>query len=365
MSEWQIQRPPRSEASRPEPGAAPGQIRRVEGSQPPIVHVMAYGPDELEERRVESVREVAEFRDTHPVIWINVDGLGDPATVRWLGERFDLHPLALEDVTNTHQRPKAEEYGHTYYIVARMLHFTGAGLETEQFSIFLGEGFVITFQETHGDCFDPVRQRIRSGRQQIRGGGADYLAYALLDALVDSNFPILERYSDRIDDLEEVALVHPDQRAMARIYSLKRELLVLRRSIWPLREALGTLLRDPTDLFQESTRLYLRDVQDHTVQIVDLVENHRETATSLLDLYLSSISHRMNEVMKVLTIIATIFIPLGFIAGVYGMNFDPEVSRWNMPELSWAYGYPAAIALMAAIAIGLLFFFVRKGWIGR
>jgi magnesium transporter len=235
-------------------------------------------------------------------------------------------------------------------------------LATEQLSLFLGQGFVVTFQERVGDCFDPVRARLRKGGP-IRTRGPDYLTYALIDALVDSWFPVLEQHGERLEDLEDEILVHPARRTIARIHELRRDLMALRRAVWPLRDALGALCRDPTPLIAGETRTYLRDCYDHAVQIIDLLESGRELSADLTDAYLSNINNRMNEIMKVLAVIATIFLPLSFIASVYGMNFHTDKSPWNMPELAWRFGYPFALGLMVLTVIGMLFFFWRRGWL--
>lgn len=263
---------------------------------------------------------------------------------------------------NTHQRPKVEQYSDNLFIVARMIE-RGEQFETDQLGMFLGKDFVITFQHLHGDCLDPLRQRIRTGRGIIRTAGPDYLAYSVLDGVVDSYFPILESFGEEIESLEDATMLRPDRTIISRTHNVKAKLLVLRRAIWPLRDALHVLVRDPTPLVSENTRVYLRDCSDHTFQLIDLLETYRELASDLLDLYHSSLANRMNEVMQVLTVIATIFIPLTFIVGVYGMNFDTKVSPWNMPELEWYWGYPAVWAVMLAVAGGLLYFFKRKGWL--
>jgi magnesium transporter len=237
-------------------------------------------------------------------------------------------------------------------------------LESEQISIFVGKNFVLTFQEREGDCFEPVRERIRAGRGRIRKEGPDYLTYAIIDAVVDNYFPILEHYGERIEGLEAEVITSTTDETIAKIHDIKRDLLSLRRAIWPKREALSALSREPQPVFSDETRVYLRDCYDHTVQLMDMVETYRELASGLMDVYLTSVSNRMNEVMKVLTIIATIFIPLGFVAGVYGMNFNQETSAFNMPELGWKYGYLYCLGLMAVIAAGLLVYFRRKGWLG-
>jgi magnesium transporter len=324
---------------------------------------MAYGPDGLADQTLEDVGSVRSFLGRWPVTWVNVDGLGDAAAISKLGEIFSIHRLALEDVVSVHQRAKVEQYGQQIFIVARMAN-AGERIETEQLSIFLGRNYVLTFQESQGDCFDPVRERIRKAGGKIRHAGPDYLAYALLDAFIDNCFPVLEVYGERLEGLEDEVIVNPERQVIAQIHEAKRDLLTLRRAVWPLREALNSLARESTPLITDETRLYLRDCYDHTVQIIDLLENYRDVASSLMEVYLSSVSNRLNEIMKILTIFTTIFIPLNFIAGIYGMNFHSESSPWSMPELRWYWGYPFALALMAALALGMLFYFRRKGWIG-
>jgi magnesium transporter len=324
---------------------------------------MSYGPGDLLEEQLVGVEEIPGLLGARPVTWVNVDGLGDTQVLRSLGETFGLHRLALEDVVNVHQRAKVEPYEGEVFIVTRMAAL-GDRFSTEQLSLFLGPGFVLTFQERQGDCFEPVRQRIRTGRGRLRAAGPDYLAYALLDAVMDHYFPVLERYSDCLDELEQMVLSDPSDRVLARVMEAKRDLLALRRAVWPHREAFNALVREPLDLVEEETRTYFRDCYDHTVQIIDVMETYRELASGLMDIYLSSLSNRMNEVMKVLTIIATIFIPLSFVAGLYGMNFDPDISPWNMPELSWYWGYPIALGSMGLVAFGMLLYFRRKGWLG-
>jgi magnesium transporter len=348
---------------RTKPGASPGMIVADPCSPQPVIHLMAYGSDRLEERTIANLDSLHEFVGKWPVTWINVDGLGDSETIRRIGEIFKLHPLALEDVVNVHQRAKVEQYDDQVFIVVRMAH-AGERLETEQVSMFLGKGFVITFQETlPGDAFEPVRERIRAARGQIRNRGNDYLAYALIDAAIDSFFPVLETLGEQVESLEEEALSHATRGTISRIHAVKHDLLTLRRAIWPAREALHLLARDPCALVAEETRIYFRDCYDHTIQLLDLLETYRELGADLRDLYMSAVSNRMNEIMKVLTIISTIFIPLTFIVGVYGMNFDTE-QMLNMPELRWKYGYLFVWSLMGAVVIFMLYFFRRKGWIG-
>ena len=344
-------------------GAVPGTLQIDPEAPPTTVRVMAYGPDGLEERDIDDLEDLPGIIGLNPVTWVNVDGLGDRNTLTRMGELFNVHPLALEDVVNVPQRSKVEEYGEHLFVVTRMA-FLEEHLDTEQVSLFLGKNFVLTFQERAGDCLDPVRDRIRKGMGRIRKAGADYLAYALLDAVIDGYFPVLERYGEHLQELEELVISTPDSSTVARVNAAKRGLLSLRRAIWPQREVTNALMREDLGLFSDVTRLHLRDCYDHVVQIIDTVETYREIASGLLDIYQTNISNRMNEVMKVLTIVATIFIPLGFLAGVWGMNFNTEASRWNMPELNWTWGYRFALILMATIAVVMLLFFRRKGWLG-
>jgi magnesium transporter len=348
------------------PGSPPGSLVVDPTAPRPVITIIAYDDKDLVEKDhvVDTLTGVPELLARFPVVWINVNGLGCAATIQKIGELFQLHPLALEDVVHVHQRPKAEQYGEILYLVARIPEI-GTVRGTEQVSLFLGPKFVVTFLEDPGDCFDPVRQRLRGSVGRIRQCGAGYLAYALLDSVVDSFFPVLEEYGERLDGLEDEVFARPDEQAISRIHGLKRDLRTLRRAIWPLREEINTLARSHSSLIDAETAIYLRDCYDHTVQIVDLVETYRELCADLTDLYLSSLSNRLNEVMKVLTVIATVFMPLSFIAGVYGMNFNPSASPLNMPELNWYWGYPFALALMLAVGAVMVYFFYRLGWLGK
>lgn len=326
---------------------------------------MAYGSHEMVEEELRDVQRVRAFIDKWSVTWVNVEGLGNVEVIEQLGRFFRLHHLALEDVVNVHQRPKIEEYPNYLFGVAHTVGQGRAGepLALEQFSLFLGANFVLTFEEWPGDRFEPVRERLRHKHGRIRETGADYLAYALLDTIVDCYFPLLERYGEQLEDLEETIITQPQHSVIAAIHDIKRDLLNLRRAIWPQRETFNSLLRDHTPLLTDETRLHLRDCYDHTVQLIDLIETYRELGSELVDMYLSSVSNRTNETMRVLTVIATLFIPLTFIAGVYGMNFNSSASPWNMPELGWYWGYPLVLALMALVAAGQLVFFWQKGWL--
>jgi magnesium transporter len=330
----------------------------------PLLHIVAYGPEGFRETETEDPEALCAYIGKWPVLWVHVEGLGDARVIARLGSLFDLHQLALEDVLHTHQRPKVELYAESVFVVGRPLTLNDR-LESEQMSLFLGRQFVVSFQERRGvGPDDPVRERIRQGAGRIRSEGADFLAYALMDAVIDGFFPILERYGERLDALEEGLLVRPDPALVGRIHEAKRDLLAARRSVWPLRDALSALYREPSAFIGDEVRVYLRDCHDHVIQIIDVVETYREVALGMTDLYLSSLSNRMNEIMKVLTIISTLFIPLSFIASLYGMNFDTEASALNMPELGWPWGYPFALGLMGLTALALLAFFRWKGWMG-
>jgi len=346
------------------PGTTPGTVKTDPEAERPVIRVISFGPDDLKEEETEDLDALSGLVGKRPVTWVDVQGLGDAKTIRRLGEIFHLHPLALEDVVNTHQRAKVEDYDEHLFVVVRMLT-EGEQLDTEQMSLFVGPNFVLTFQERAGDRLGPVRRRLRQGKGRIRQLGADYLAYALLDAVVDAYFPVLEQYGEALDALDAQISTRPSPDTVIQVHQMRSDLLLLRRAIWPFRDGIGELLRDSSPLISEETRFYLRDCYDHTLQIIDLVETCREMCSDLRDYYLSAVSNRMGEVMKVLTIMATIFIPLSFIAGVYGMNFDTHVSAWNMPELRWPLGYPLALGLMAAVAGAQLWYFWRRGWLGR
>jgi magnesium transporter len=342
-------------------GASPGLLSAPADANLTSLSVIAYGPDQISEFEPGSLDEIRESVQGSDVTWVDVQGFADVESIERLGEALGLHVLSLEDVLSQWQRPKVEPYPDHLFIVLHM--FTDPDLgDSEQIGMFLGDKWVVTFQERPGDCFDPVRDRLREGRPRIRSGGADYLAYALVDSIVDGYFPLVETLGEQLEAIEEVVLTDPGSETLGKLHQIKRSLLVLRRTIWPQRDVIAALTREDTQLIGERTLVYLRDCHDHAIRLMDVIENHREMASGLVDLYLSSVSNRMNEVMKVLTIIATIFIPLSFIAGLYGMNFDTS-SPWNMPELHWAYGYPAALGLMAVIGGGLLYYFARKGWL--
>jgi magnesium transporter len=348
------------------PGTLPGTLTIPKDAEPPVIDLIDYNEENAVRLPIDQPEKCSPYLDTESVSWVDVRGLGSEDILLRLGRVFSLHPLLLEDVVNVPQRPKMEEYDDQVVIITRMvvLKESGRGFYSEQVSLILGKHYVLSVQEeSQHDCFGIVRDRIRSGKGSIRKRNADYLAYALLDAIVDGFFPILEVYGEEIEELEEEVVESPSRQTLEKIHYIKRELLTLRRSIWPLRDAINSLIRDTSnDLVSEEAKLYLRDCYDHTVQVLDMVETYRELAASLMDVYLSSVSNRMNEIMKVLTVISTIFIPLTFVAGVYGMNFNPDKSPLNMPELNWYWGYPVCWAVMLAIAITLVFYFKRKGW---
>jgi magnesium transporter len=346
------------------PGLPPGTLIVDPSAPRPLINLTGYGPETLVERQIEDLDEITRAMAEFPVVWVNVIGLGDVAIIEQLGKLFKLHRLTLEDVVNVDQRPKVEQYDAYLFIVARMPTLAER-LSTEQFSMFLGSNFVLTFDEHPGDCLKPVRERLRNKRGRIRDVGADYLAYALLDAIVDAYFPIVETYGERLEVLEDATVRGVERDTPARLLMVRHDLLMFRRATWPLRDMLSSLYRDETPLLSADTRVYIRDCYDHSIRLLDVIETYREVTTGLMDLYMSGQSNRMNEVMKVLTMMATVFIPLTFIAGIYGMNFNTQKSPLNMPELEWYWGYPACLLVMAVTAALLVYYFYRKGWLTR
>jgi magnesium transporter len=342
-------------------GLPPGSLVHIGDiiSGTPRITLIEYDESRIAERAIDRQLDQLTLKQAPTVSWINVDGVHDVDILRALGERFALHPLVLEDILNTEQRPKLEDYGDYLYIVVKMFSCNGQSTTIEQVSLILGKNYLLSFQEQGkpGDVFDPIRLRIRSGAGRIRKAGADFLAYSLLDVIVDNYFILLERFGDRIESLEEELIDKPTPKTINTIYRLKREMIFLRRSVWPLREVINGLQRGESTLITPSTQVYLRDVYDHTVHVIDTMETLRDVLSGMIDIYLSSISYRMNEVMKVLTIVSTVFIPLTFIVGVYGMNFE------YLPELKWRWAYPALWVIMLGIAIGMLVYFKRKKWL--
>ena len=324
------------------------------------VTVIDYNESAVQETTLQNIEECFALKDRPSVTWINLEGVHDTALIEKLGACFQIHPLTMEDILNTDQRPKYDDMENYVYMVLKMLQYNdkGADIVAEQVSLILGSNFVLSFQEgIKSDVLEPLRQRIRSGKGKIRKMGADYLAYAIVDGIVDNYFVVLEKLGEQIELLEEEVVTNPQPSTLQKIHHCKQEMLYIRRCVWPLREVIASLAKRESQLIQESTELYLRDVYDHVVQIIDSVETFREMLSSMLDIYLSSLSNRMNQVMKVLTIIATIFIPLTFLAGVYGMNFK------YMPELEWHWGYPFILAVMIAVVCIMLFFFRKRKWL--
>jgi magnesium transporter len=339
------------------PGAPPPPTTAE--AAPTRITVIDYDEFNFQERQIKSAEECLPFRNTPTVTWINVDGLRDAHLLEQFGSFFGLHPLVIEDILNTEQRPKVDFYEDYIYVVLKQLAWDPASEEVvgEQLSLILGSNFVLSFQELPGDLFDPIREKIRKKTGRIRKLGPDYLLYTLLDAIVDNYFVILEKLGEQIELIEEELLRDPAPITLHRTHRQRREMIFLRRSIWPLREVISGLEREESPLIKNATDLFLRDVYDHTIRIMDTVETYRDMLAGMLDMYLSSVSNKLNAVMKVLTIIATIFIPLTFFAGVYGMNFK------HMPELEWKYGYAFAWAIMAASAGAMLLYFRKKGWL--
>jgi magnesium transporter len=343
------------------PGEAPGVLDLPQDSrqEAPVITLIEYGPDCLEEKRGADSDELLRHLNNELVTWINIDGLGDLSVLRILGQRFNLHPLALEDVLDTSQRPKVEQYDDYLFLVAKMIYVDkDKEIGAEQVSMFLGKTFLITLQEEADfDVFEPVRARIRSAKGRIRKAGPDYLAYALLDSIIDQYYPVLESIGTEIDAIEDELVDHPLVRPVGSLHEHKRTLTQIRRMVWPLRDVTNLLLHEDPGLIRPDTKLYLRDCYDHSVQLMDVVESYRDVLSGLTEIHISSIGLRTNEIMRILTVITSIFIPLTFIAGVYGMNFD------HMPELSKPWGYGACLAVMAIVAGGQVLFFKRKHWL--
>jgi magnesium transporter len=329
-------------------------------TEPTHISLIAYDEATVSEHDDLTVNEALELEDPSCVNWFNISGLNHPEAIEAIGKRFNLHPLTLEDILSTRQRPKVEFFGNYLYIVLRMLSFDAKEHEVhdEQVSLILGPDYLLSFQErSSGDVFEPLRERIRQAKGKARKMGADYLAYALMDIIVDNYFVILEGFGEVLDELETELVGKPDPATIREINRVRRQMLFLRKSVWPLREVLSVCQREEDSLFTPDVLTYLRDVYDHTIQVVDTIETFRDLLTGMLDLYMSNMSYRMNEIMKGLTIAATIFLPLTFLASIYGMNFT------HMPELKLPWGYPAVLGLMALIALGLIAYFKYKKWL--
>ena len=347
--------------SRKKLGLSPGTLIHIGDQKIGEVKMslMNYDPGQLLEKELTSIEDAFPYKDTPPVTWINVDGLHDLEIIEAIGRHFGIHPLTLEDIVNTGHRPKAEDFEDYDYIVLKMLTYNEDQnhILAEQISFILGPHYLISFQETEGDVFNFVRERIRKAKGRIRKSGCDYLAYALIDAIVDHYFLVLEKMGGKIELLEEDLLDDTQTENLQSIHHLKREMIFFRKQVWPIREILSSLMKEEGSLIQETTQIFIRDLYDHTIQVMDTIESFRDVLSGLQDLYLSTISNRMNEVMKVLTIMATIFIPLTFIAGIYGMNFE------YMPELKISWAYPALWILLIAIFLFMIFWFKRKKWL--
>jgi magnesium transporter len=323
------------------------------------IKIIDYDEAQFQEKEAKTVEECFPFKNKPTVTWINIDGIHQVDIIEKIGNHFNIHPLVSEDIVNTGQRPKMEDFVSYIFVILKTLYYDEKINETkaEQISLVLGSNFVISFQENEGDVFDPIRERIRSDRGRIRKMGADYLAYALIDTIVDNYFIVLEKLGEKIEDIEDELVTNPTPETLQTIHSLKREMIFLRKSVWPLREVVSRLERWESPLIDKSLNIYLRDVYDHTIQVIDSIETFRDMLSGLLDIYLSSVSNRMNEIMKVLTIIATIAIPLTVITGIYGMNFQ------FMPELQWQWSYHLVLLAMLTLAILMMIYFRRKKWI--
>ena len=349
-----------------QPGSLPGTIAISQPARSPQINLIDYNQNELIYLNNLTPRECAAYLDTESVSWFDITVLNNESTWQELGRVFNLHPLILEAVVNVPQRPKIEDHSEQLVIITQMANLKpqATGFWLEQVSFVLGKNYLLTVQEEpERDCFDPIRERLNRNRGVIRQRQADYLTYALWDAVIDGYFPVLEAYGEKIELLEDEAIKYPSNRTLAKIHRVRRELLALRRGIWSQRDALNVLIREGHPLVSDRVQPYLKDCYDHTVQIIDMLETYRELASGLMDVYLSAVSNKTNEVMRLLTVISTIFIPLTFIAGVYGMNFNPDASPWNMPELNWYWGYSAFWVVTLAIAFTLVFYFWRKGWL--
>ena len=342
-------------------GLPPGSLVHVGEEKEDAVRItyFEYSKEQFHEGTLTDIRECRPRKDGETISWLSISGVHRADVIEGVGELFHLHPLLLEDVMNTDQRAKFEDYGDYIFVVMKGLVTDGVrrGIEAEQISVVLGADYVITFEEGEGNIFGPVRERLRADKGRIRKMGPDYLLYSLIDAVVDNYFVVLEKLGERVDILEDALVTRVEQTALSSLHQLKTEMIFLRRSVWPLREVVGSLERGETRFISDQMSVYLRDVYDHVVQVMDSVETYRDMLSGMLDIYLSSLSNRLNEVMKVLTIIATIFIPLTFIVGVYGMNFK------YMPELEFSWGYPAILLLMAVVTVFMLLYFRRKRWL--
>jgi len=343
------------------PGTSPGTLVPApeKKSAKSRITLIAYDQDHYLKKEIESIEEALPLNDSPSVTWINIDGLHDIALIESIGRQFGIHPLTQEDIVNLGQRPKAEDFDDYIYIVFKMLSYRDGTdqIESEQVSLILGSNFLISFQEVPGDVMAPVRERIEKGKGRIRKAGCGYLAYALIDSVVDHYFLVLEAFGEKIEALEAELLSDPTPNSLQHLYAMKRDVIFFRKQVWPIREMLNRLVKEESPLIDKSVDVFISDVYDHTIQIIDTIESFRDLMAGLLDIYLSTISNRMNAIMKMLTIMATIFIPLTFIAGIYGMNFD------YMPELKWHWAYPALWVIFISIFVGMLAWFKHKRWL--
>jgi magnesium transporter len=348
-------------------GLPPGSLIHVgkKTTAPIKITVIDYDESLVEEKEIDHIQDCFSYQDTNTITWINIDGVHDAKIIEQIGSNFKIHPLVLEDIMNTGHRPKIESFDNYVHLILKMLYLdeNTKQIQAEQISIIITKKMVLSFQERTGDVFNNIRERIRNGKGRIRKMGADYLAYTLIDAIIDHYFVIIESIGERIESMEDELVENPEPKTLQSIHRLKAEMIFLRKSVWPLREVISTLLRDKIPLITDATEIYLRDLYDHTIQVIDTIETYRDMISSMLEIYMSSVSNKMNEVMKVLTIFASIFIPLTFIAGVYGMNFNPDVSPLNMPELNWFWGYPFVLLIMVLMAGTMLIYFKRKNWL--
>ncbi len=352
---------------RKKPGSAPGTIQHIgqRHLDNVLITIHDYDDAHVEEIAIDEIKEAKQYLEDPSKTWIKVKGLHDIEKLKTIWAYFDLHPLIQEDIVSTTQRAKLEVYENCLYFVLRMLTYSTEDhvLKSEQISIVLGQNYVLSFQETDKDYFNPILKRLQVENSRLRKLGPDYLTYALIDCIVDHYFAVLDVLADEMEILEDKLLANPDDNILHHVHRLRREFILFRKSVWPLRDAMNSVIRDESKFIQSKTKVFLRDVYDHMVQVIDNIENYRDMVLVLHEMYMSHVSNRMNEVMKVLTIIATIFIPLTFIAGVYGMNFDPGSSPLNMPELSWYWGYPASLFVMAVVAVIMIIYFKRRNWL--
>jgi len=321
------------------------------------ITIIDYDEQHYQEKEVASFDECLLLKDKPGVTWIKVNGIHAVGNLEKLGECFNLHPLVLEDILNTDQRPKIEDFENYLYIVLRIIKYSQEELSSEQVSLILGSNFLISLQESDGAIFDPIQDRLRTSKGRIRKSGADYLAYTLMDLIVDNYFVVLEQFGEALEYLEEEVVKRPTPETLQDIHRFKYDMIMLRKSVWPLREVVGRLERKESDLLQDATGIYFKDVYDHTIVAIDNIETYRDILSGMMDIYLSGISNRLNQIMKVLTVIATLFMPLTFMAGVWGMNFK------HMPELGWVWGYPMALGLMVVVALCMIHYFHRKKWL--